>query len=283
MQQTGSPTGTAQSVMPAGAPYSPWGDMMGKIIALFNQKGGVGKTTTGVNLCASLVRMGRKVLLVDVDPQGHSTSGMGVDKNAASPNVYDVLIDGTDARLAVKKTRYGDVLPANKGLFGVGVRLTDMERREFRLADALEPLRADYDYIFIDCPALLELLTVNALTAADTLLIPVQCEYLALEGLSDLMATVRMMKAGLNPGLEIEGILLTMYDGRTNLSPQVAAEVRRYFKDKVFKTVIPRNVRLSEAPSHKKPVTAYDIGSRGAKAYLDLAGELDSHGARRMK
>ena len=256
---------------------------MGKIIALFNQKGGVGKTTTGVNLCASLVRMGRKVLLVDVDPQGHSTSGMGVDKNAASPNVYDVLISGTDARLAVKKTRYGDVLPANKGLFGVGVRLTDMERREHRLADALEPLRADYDYIFIDCPALLELLTVNALTAADTLLIPVQCEYLALEGLSDLMATVRMMKAGLNPGLEIEGILLTMYDGRTNLSPQVAAEVRRYFKDKVFKTVIPRNVRLSEAPSHKKPVTAYDIGSRGAKAYLDLAGELDSHGARRTK
>ncbi len=256
---------------------------MGKIIALFNQKGGVGKTTTGVNLCASLVRMGRKVLLVDVDPQGHSTSGMGVDKNAASPNVYDVLIGGTDARLALKKTRYGDVLPANKGLFGVGVQLTDMERREHRLADALAPLRAEYDYIFIDCPALLELLTLNALTAADSLLIPVQCEYLALEGLSDLMATVRMMKAGLNPTLEIEGILLTMYDGRTNLSPQVAAEVRRYFKDKVFRTVIPRNVRLSEAPSHKKPVTAYDIGSRGAKAYLDLAAELDSHAARRTK
>ena len=254
---------------------------MGKIIALFNQKGGVGKTTTGVNLCASLTRMGRRVLLVDTDPQGHSTSGMGVDKNGASPNVYDVLLNGVAPKLAIKSTKYGDVLPANKGLFGAGVALTGVERREYRLKDALEPLRGEYDYIFIDCPALLELLTLNALTAADSLLIPVQCEYLALEGLSDLMATVRMMKAQLNPGLEIEGILLTMYDGRTNLSPQVAAEVRRYFKDRVFKTVIPRNVRLSEAPSHKKPVTAYDIGSRGAKAYLDLAEELDSRRRRK--
>lgn len=247
---------------------------MGKIIALFNQKGGVGKTTTGVNLTAALTRIGYKVLLTDTDPQGHSTSGMGVDKNNASPNVYDVLVGGVQARLAIKHTRYGDVLPANKGLFGVGVQLTEMDRREYRLKDALSPLKAEYDYIFVDCPALLELLTVNALTAADSLLIPVQCEYLALEGLSDLMATVRMMKAGLNPALEVEGILLTMYDGRTNLSPQVAAEVRRYFKETVFKTVIPRNVRLSEAPSHKKPVTAYDLGSRGAKAYLDLANEL---------
>ena len=247
---------------------------MGKTIALFNQKGGVGKTTTGVNLCCALTGMGKRTLLVDTDPQGHSTSGMGVDKNNASPNVYDVLLEGVAAEKAIVKTRYGDVLPSNKGLFGAGIQMAGLENREFVLKNALEPIKARYDYIFIDCPALLELLTLNALCAAETIIIPVQCEYLALEGLSDLMTSVRMLKKGLNPDMQIEGIVLTMYDGRTNLSLQVVAEVKKYLKSKVFRSVIPRNVRLSEAPSHGKPGVAYDRSSRGAQAYIELAQEI---------
>ncbi|NLV49130.1 MAG: ParA family protein [Clostridiales bacterium] len=249
---------------------------MGKVIALFNQKGGVGKTTTGVSLTCALHRMGRRVLLIDADPQGHSTSGMGVDKDHAAPNIYNVLIEGVDAKLAVVKTQYGDVLPSNKGLFGAGIELAGVKDREYVLKNALIPLKDNYDYIFVDCPALLELLTLNALVAADSLLIPVQCEYLALEGLSDLITTIRMVKKTLNPDLEIEGIVLTMYDGRTNLSAQVVSEVKKYLKDKVYRSVIPRNVRLSEAPSHKKPVMAYDASSRGSIAYMTLAEELDA-------
>lgn len=246
---------------------------MAKTIALFNQKGGVGKTTTCVNLACGLTTLGKKVLVVDTDPQGHSTSGLGVDKNIA-PSVYDVLLNGVAAEKAIVKTRYADVLPSNKSLFGAGIQMTELENREYILKNALAEVKDRYEYIFIDCPALLELLTLNSLAAADTLLIPVQCEYLALEGLSSLMGTVRMMKKSVNPNLEIEGVLLTMYDGRTNLSLQVANEVKRYLKDKVYKTVIPRNVRLSEAPSHFKPVIAYDRASKGSVAYMELAAEV---------
>jgi chromosome partitioning protein len=249
---------------------------MAKIIALFNQKGGVGKTTTAVNLTASLTKLGKKVLLVDVDPQGHSGSGLGLDKDRCSPNAFHVILENEPAENAVHSTKFGDVIPANKELFGAGITMSGVPNREYVLKTALEPLKDRYDYIFIDCPALLELLTLNALCAADSLLIPVQCEYLALEGLSDLMTSFKLIKRGLNPELEILGVVLTMYDGRTNLSSQVAAEVKRYFRDKVFKVPIPRNVRLSEAPSHSKPVLAYDGTSKGSKAYLDLAGEIIS-------
>jgi chromosome partitioning protein len=199
---------------------------------------------------------------------------MGIDKNNVSPNVYDVLLNGVAAEKAIIQTKYGDVLPSNKGLFGAGIQMTDMEKREYILKTALEPIKVRYDFILIDCPALLELLTLNALCAAQSIIIPVQCEYLALEGLSDLMASVRMLKRSLNPDMEIEGILLTMYDGRTNLSLQVAAEVKKYLKEKVFKSVIPRNVRLSEAPIYGKPILAYDRSSRCAHAYIELAKEI---------
>jgi chromosome partitioning protein len=245
-----------------------------KTIALFNQKGGVGKTTTAVSLTAALTLLDKRVLLVDVDPQGHSGSGLGVDKDAASPNIYGVLLEGVSAERAIVKTKYGDVIPSNKELFGAGIQMISLQNREYVLKNALAPLNDRYDFVFIDCPALLELLTLNALCAADSLLIPVQCEYLAMEGLSDLMTSVKMLKRNLNPTLEIEGLVLTMFDGRTNLSGQVAAEVKKHMRDKVFKTPIPRNVRLSEAPSHSKPVTAYDGASSGARAYLELAKEL---------
>ncbi len=247
---------------------------MGKVIALFNQKGGVGKTTTCVNLCASFSALGLRCLIVDTDPQGHSTSGMGIDKNTVFPSTYNVLVEEIPAEKAIIRTRYGDVIPCNKDLFGTGILLTDAEDREFVLKKALEPVKKDYDCILIDCPALLELLTLNALCAADSILIPVQCEYLALEGLSDLMSSVKMIRRSHNPSLEVEGVLLTMFDGRTNLSLQVANEVKKHLKGAVFKTVIPRNVRLSEAPSHGRPVMAYDKGSRGALAYMELAGEI---------
>ena len=246
---------------------------MAKTIALFNQKGGVGKTTTCVNLACALTRLGKKVLVVDTDPQGHSTAGLGVDKNAA-PSIYDLLLNGVAAEKTIVHGQYADVIPSNKSLFGAGIQMAELENREFVLKNALIPVKDRYDYIFIDCPALLELLTLNALAAADTVLIPVQCEYLALEGLSGLMGSVRMIRRSVNPDLDIEGILLTMYDGRTNLSLQVASEVKRFLKDKVYKTVISRNVRLSEAPSHFKPVIAYDKASRGAAAYMELAEEL---------
>ena len=247
---------------------------MGKIIAIVNQKGGVGKTTTTVNLTAALTLLGKRVLLCDFDPQANATSGMGVDKNTASPNVYDVLINGADPHKAVVSTKYGDVLPSNKALAGAGVEMIALPQREYLLQKALSELSPSYDYIFIDCPPSLELLTINALCAAGTLLVPVQCEYYALEGLSDLLTTVRLIKRSLNPKLALEGVLLTMFDSRTNLSLQVAEEVKRHFPGQVYATVIPRNVRLSEAPSHGKPVTAYDPYSRGAEAYKVLAEEV---------
>ena len=246
---------------------------MAKTVAIVNQKGGVGKTTTCVNLAATLTEAGKKVLLCDFDPQANSTSGMGVDKTV-SKGIYQVLIGESEAREAVAHTRFGDVLPSNKALAGAGIELIGMERREFLLRDALDQLREDYDFIFIDCPPSLELLTLNALCAADTILVPVQGEYYALEGLSDLMNTVRIVRRSLNPRLELEGVLLTMFDGRTNLALQVAEEVKHYFPGKVYAVVIPRNVRLSEAPSHGKPITAYDRTSRGAEAYTAFAAEF---------
>ena len=247
---------------------------MARIIAIVNQKGGVGKTTTTVNLTASLAVLGKRVLLCDFDPQANATSGMGVDKNTASPNVYDVLINGADPKRAVVTTKYGDVMPSNKALAGAGIEMIGIPDRENLLKTALNSLADQYDYILIDCPPSLELLTVNALCAAQSLLVPVQCEYYALEGLSDLLATVRLVKRGLNPALNLEGVLLTMFDSRTNLSLQVAEEVKRHFPGQVYATVIPRNVRLSEAPSHGKPALAYDPYSRGSQAYCALAEEM---------
>ena len=247
---------------------------MAKTIAIVNQKGGVGKTTTCVNLIAALTAAGKKVLLCDFDPQANATSGFGVDKNAVSPSVYDVLVSGTPCAKAIVHTPYGDVLPANKALAGATVEMIGMERREYLLKEALATVKDGYDFIFIDCPPSLELLTLNALCAADRILVPVQCEYYALEGLSDLLSTVRIVKRSLNPTIDLEGVALTMFDGRTNLSLQVAEEVKRHFPGKVYATVIPRNVRLSEAPSYGKPVTAYDPYSRGSEAYHALAGEF---------
>ena len=247
---------------------------MGKITAIANQKGGVGKTTTCVNLCAALHEAGKKVLLCDTDPQGNATSAMGADKHQTPVSVYDLIIGRAKAEQTVIQTPYGDLIPSNKELSGAGIELVGMEKREFILKNGLERLRGSYDFILIDCPPSLELLTLNSLCAADTVLIPVQCEYFALEGLSDLMNTIRLVRRRLNPRLDVEGVLMTMYDGRTNLSMQVAEEVKRYFKDKVYTTVIPRNVRLSEAPSYGKPVLDYDAASKGARAYRELAVEV---------
>ena len=233
----------------------------------------MGKTTSCVNLCAAMKDAGQRVLLCDFDPQANATSGMGVDKTL-SKGVYEVVIGEVQAKDAVVSTKYGDVLPSNKALAGAGIELITMDRREYLLKDALSQLAEDYDFIFIDCPPSLELLTLNALCAADSILVPVQGEYFALEGLSDLMNTVRIVRRSLNPALELEGVLLTMFDGRTNLAIQVAEEVKHYFPGKVYTTVIPRNVRLSEAPSHGKPIFAYDRASRGAEAYSALAAEF---------
>lgn len=247
---------------------------MGKIIAVVNQKGGVGKTTSAVNLTAALAAMGQKVLLCDFDPQANATSGLGVDKRKIKHSVYDVTINDVPAEEAIVTTKYGDVLPSSADLAGAAVELINSSHRERQLEKALQPIRGKYDVIFIDCPPSLELLTLNALCAADGILIPVQCEYYALEGLSDLMNTLRMVKRKMNPRLEIFGVALTMFDGRTNFSAQVAQEVRKHFPGKVFGTVIPRNIRLAEAPSHGIPVTVYDRTSRGSVAYKSMAEEI---------
>ena len=247
---------------------------MGKIIAVVNQKGGVGKTTTAVNLTAALAEQGMRVLLCDFDPQANASSGLGVDKRKIKKSVYDTIINETPTREAIVHTKFGDVLPSAADLAGAGVELISVPEPNFRLKKALEQVRSEYDVIFIDCPPSLELLTLNGLAAADSILVPVQCEYYALEGLSDLMSTMRMVKHRINPQLEIFGVALTMFDGRTNFSTQVAQEVRRHFPGKVFASVIPRNIRLAEAPSHGLPVTAYDRSSRGAIAYREMASEI---------
>lgn len=247
---------------------------MGKIIAVVNQKGGVGKTTTAVNLTAALTELGQKVLLCDFDPQANATSGLGLNKRKLKYSVYDVVVNDIPAQQAVVHTKFGDVLPSTADLAGAAVELIGMEDPNHRLQKALSVIRDGYDYIFIDCPPSLEMLTLNGLAASEGILVPVQCEYYALEGLTDLMTTLRMVKKRINPRLEIFGVVLTMFDGRTNFSTQVAQEVRRHFPGKVYATAVPRNVRLAEAPSHGLPVNAYDRSSRGAIAYRAIAEEI---------
>lgn len=248
---------------------------MSKVISIANQKGGVGKTTTAVNLSSAVAAAGKKVLLVDLDPQGNTTSGYGILKKGVVKSVYQLLTGECDPHECVVHTKYKvDLIPSNIQLSGAGIELVTLDRRESRLRDGLASLAKEYDFIFIDCPPSLDLLTLNGLCASDTVLVPIQCEFFALEGLSELMSTVRTVKNLYNKYLEIEGVLLTMYDGRLNLTMQVVAEVKKHFGSKVYKTTVPRNVRLSEAPSFGAPVNYYDAASKGASAYAQLAAEL---------
>lgn len=254
---------------------------MAKIVAVANQKGGVGKTTTAVNIAACVAELGKKVLLVDLDPQGNTTSGFGISKRGLEHSTYSVLLDGDDVKGAIIKTSYKvDVLPSSIRLSGAVVELVELENRHARLRNALNKVSDNYDFIFIDCPPALDLLTINALSAADTVLVPIQCEFFALEGLSELMNTIRLVKQHYNKYIDIEGVLLTMFDSRLNLTLQVVAEVKKYFPNKVYKTTIPRNVRLSEAPSFGQPINYYDPASRGAKSYMELAREFLSQNRR---
>ncbi|MBS4024946.1 MAG: AAA family ATPase [Clostridia bacterium] len=249
---------------------------MGKVIAIANQKGGVAKTTTAVNLSSCLAYYGRKVLLMDVDPQGNASSGLGIDRIDDNGCIYDVIINGMPIGAIKRKTKIDglDIVSATIQLAGAEIELVPAISREVKLKKAIETVREEYDYIILDCPPSLGLLTLNALTAADSILIPIQCEYYALEGLGQLMNTIQLVNKHLNPGLYIEGVVLTMFDARTNLSIQVVDEVKEYFKDKVYRTIIPRNIRLSEAPSHGEPIITYDPKSKGAEVYLELAKEV---------
>ena len=249
---------------------------MSKVIAVFNQKGGVGKTTTNVNLSASIGKIGKKVLVLDLDPQGNTTSGYGIDKSSVESTIYEVMLDGLEMRNAILNTEFEnvDIVASATELSGAEIELTTIENREFILKNAIETVKENYDYIFIDCPPSLGMLTINSLTAVDSVLIPIQCEYYALEGVSQLMETIKLVKSRLNPDLDIQGVVLSMFDGRANLSIQVVEEVKKYFKGSVYTTLIPRNVRLAEAPSHGKPVLYYDARCRGSEAYMELAEEF---------
>ena len=249
---------------------------MGKAIAIFNQKGGVGKTTTNINLATCLAMKGKRILLLDIDPQGNTTSGLGIAKKFLESTLYSVLIGEVDPESAVMSTGIPGlwIIPASVELAGAEIELVELEGRERRLKDALEKVKDDYDYIFIDCPPSLGLLTINSLTAVDSVLIPIQCEFYALEGVSQLMSTIDLVRQNLNPELEVQGVILSMFDGRTNLSIQVVEEVKKYFKDKVYSTVIPRNIKLAEAPGFGLPITHYDPTSKGADAYREFADEF---------